>query len=121
MGTALDPFKCFGRALASHNYKIRHVPYTTLDGTIGTHAYFIKRAAAVIIVTSVTNCEPRVKVLAAGKPLMVLTWNIPVLQDYSADAYVQAHEMMAEAMNVRKAELVTEVSCSDPAQGLLSD
>jgi hypothetical protein len=48
--------------------------------------------------------------LAAGKPLMVLTWNIPVLQEYSADAYVQAHEM-AEAMNARKAELVTEVSC----------
>jgi hypothetical protein len=79
MGTALDPFECFGRALASHNYKIRHVPYTTPDGIIGTHAYFIKRAAAVIFVTSVTYCEPRVKVLAAGKPLMVLTWNIPVL------------------------------------------
>ena len=29
--------------------------------------------------------------------------------------------MMAEAMNARKGELVTEVSCSDPAQGLLSD
>jgi hypothetical protein len=83
VGTALDPFEYFGQALVLHKYKIRHVLYTTLDGIIGTHAYFIKRAAAVIFVMSVTNCDPRVKVLAAGKPLMVVMWNIPVLQEYS--------------------------------------
>jgi len=71
--------RAWGRKLQ----QIRHVPYTTPDGIIGTHAYFIKRAAAEIFVTGVTNCEPRVKVLAARKPLMVLTWNIPVLQEYS--------------------------------------
>jgi hypothetical protein len=76
---ALDPFECFDQALASHNYKIRHVPYTISNGIISTHAYFIKNAAAVIFITSVANCEPKVKVLAAEKPLMVLTWN---MKDY---------------------------------------
>jgi hypothetical protein len=80
---AVNLFECFGQALASHNYKIRHVPYTNLDGIISTHAYFIKRAAAVIFVASIANCEPQVRVLAAKKPLMVLAQNTSVLQSYS--------------------------------------
>lgn len=91
MENGFDPFECFGQALASHNCKIRHVPYTNQDGIVSTHAYFIKRAAAVIFVMSETNCGPQVeaafttKALTDGGPLMVVMWNmhlIPTLRDF---------------------------------------
>jgi hypothetical protein len=108
MENGFDPLECVGQALASHNCKIRHIPYANQDGIVSTHAYFIKRAAAVIFVmseTKLTNCGPQVEVaftakaLTDGGPLMVVMWNIHlehasehlatniVLQDYSTLAF----------------------------------
>jgi hypothetical protein len=51
-------------------------------GVVSTHAYIIKRAAAVIFVMSDTNCGPQVeaafttKALTDGGPFMVVMWNM---------------------------------------------
>lgn len=49
-----DPFECFGRALARRHPKIRHAPYT-VHGITSTHVALIKKAAAVIFVTTNAN------------------------------------------------------------------
>lgn len=49
-----DPFECFGRALARRHPKIRHAPYTA-HGITSTHVALIKKAAAVVFVTTNAN------------------------------------------------------------------
>ena len=45
-----DPFETLGRALSQSHARIRHVPYTISGGFTSTHAVFISRATAIILV-----------------------------------------------------------------------
>lgn len=46
----VDPFEAFGRDLAKHHERIRHVPYVPSVGVTATHEEFARRAGAIIIV-----------------------------------------------------------------------
>lgn len=46
----MDPFEPFGRALAAHHKRIRHVPYVPIAGMTDTHLAFLKHAGAVAVV-----------------------------------------------------------------------
>ncbi|KAK3072257.1 hypothetical protein LTR53_007156 [Teratosphaeriaceae sp. CCFEE 6253] len=52
--TTTDPFEMLGRALSKHHRRVRHVPYVPRVGFTPTHAAFLAKAHAVIVVT----CEP---------------------------------------------------------------
>lgn len=49
-----DPFECFGRALSKRHARVRHVPFVAKVGLTDLHVAWIRRAAAIVVVT----CEP---------------------------------------------------------------
>ena len=63
---AMDPFECFGRALAHRHPRIVHAPYTA-HGITQTHLSLIKRCAAIIFITSnATRPSAKSQVQTAG-------------------------------------------------------
>lgn len=45
-----DPFECFGRALESRHYRIRHRPYENSSGITATIRQFIRQSRVIILV-----------------------------------------------------------------------
>lgn len=63
---AMDPFECFGRALAHRHPRIVHAPYTA-HGITQTHVSLIKSCAAIIFITSnATRPSAKSQVQTAG-------------------------------------------------------
>ena len=50
-----DPFEPLGRAIARSHNRTRHVPYTLSTGVTSTHAAFLERAAAIVLVLCNTS------------------------------------------------------------------
>ena len=50
-----DPFEPLGRAIAQFHNRTRHVPYTLSAGVTSTHAAFLDRATAVVLVLCNTS------------------------------------------------------------------
>jgi beta-N-acetylhexosaminidase len=80
-GEPIDPFEVLGRALASRHSRVRHVPYSAENGVTSTHAAFINRAAAVVLVTCnavrpTQNPQIRhaktMRAICKGKPLIAV-------------------------------------------------
>jgi len=105
----IDPFECFGQALASRHKKIRHVPYTLQNGITSVHMAFIKRAAAVILVTcnsvrphqspQISNAKV-VRAACGSKPLVALAACDPydLLDDKSFPTYICTYEYTKPAL-----------------------
>ncbi|KAI9786900.1 MAG: hypothetical protein M1839_005131 [Geoglossum umbratile] len=105
----VDPFECFGQALASRHKKIRHVPYTLQNGITSVHMAFIKRAAAVILVTC-NSIRPHkspqignakvVRAACGSKPLVTLAACDPydLLDDKSFPTYICTYEYTKPAL-----------------------
>ena len=51
----VDPFEPLGRAIARFHNRTRHVPYTLSAGVTSTHAAFLERAAAIVLVLCNTS------------------------------------------------------------------
>src|SRR5690606_22771671 len=61
----VDPFECFGRALASRHSKVRHAPYN-VHGLNQIHISLIRQASAVILVTcNALQCGTRTQIQTA--------------------------------------------------------
>ena len=63
-----DPFEPLGRAIAHFHTRTRHVPYTLSAGVTSTHAAFLDRATAVVLVlcnTSSAFVESQMEFVAA--------------------------------------------------------
>ncbi|KAH0543377.1 hypothetical protein FGG08_002333 [Glutinoglossum americanum] len=105
----IDPFECFGRALASRHKRIRHVPYTLENGITSVHVAFIKRATAVVLVTcnsirphqspQIRNAKV-VRAACGSKPLVALAACDPcdLLDDKSFPTYICTYEYTKPAL-----------------------
>jgi beta-N-acetylhexosaminidase len=105
----IDPFECFGRALALRHKRVRHVPYTLQNGITSFHVAFIKRATAVVLGTC-NSIRPHqspqirnVKVVQAAcgsKPLVALAACDPcdLLDDKSFPTYICTYEYTKPAL-----------------------
>ncbi|KAH0566402.1 hypothetical protein GP486_000185 [Trichoglossum hirsutum] len=105
----IDPFECFGRALASRHKRIRHVPYTLQSGITSFHVAFIKRATAVVLVTcnsirphqspQIRNAKV-VQAACGSKPLVALAACDPcdLLDDKSFPTYICTYEYTKPAL-----------------------
>ncbi|KAI5849546.1 glycoside hydrolase superfamily [Morchella snyderi] len=104
----IDPFECFGKALARKHPKIRHAPYT-VHGITSTHVALIKRASAVIFVTVNANrphtsyqleTAGAVHRLCLNKPLVTLAACDPydLLIDRTFGTYICTYEYSQTAL-----------------------
>ena len=82
----IDPFECFGRALARRHPKIRHAPYT-VRGITSTHLALLKRVAAVIFVSASANRSNTNSQLETAGAVHRLCLNKPLVTLAACDPY----------------------------------
>ena len=82
----IDPFECFGRALAQRHPRIIHAPYTA-HGITQTHVSLVKRCAAIIFVTANATRPNSKSQVQTASAVHRLCYSKPMINLAACDPY----------------------------------